>query len=404
MYYYYEAFDKGGNLLKGTIESPSEEQARDLINSRGITPLLLRAAGPEKEFERKRSRRQFGRASEKMLARFSRDLSVLLKAGIAADAALQTTSAAAESGHMKRLSDHILADLKAGSTLSAALQGTGVFRADCLSLIQAAESSADYGSALQELADLLDQRVAVRSRIQAALAYPALLIVLACVSLWTVLGLLIPAVTPIFLENGLPLPGIVAAMDAAREYAFAAVSVMIVALLAVALGVALARRNPDTCAMLDRSYLLIPIVGRISELRDAGRFTRTLATLIRSGVAPLQALEAASPTVANMHKRRQLASAIAEVRSGLGIGAAMVRNSALPTVAQQMILVGEESGRLEEMLMRAAMVLEAQERARTQRILSILAPGLTILIAAMVGGIILSVVGAILSINELALQ
>ena len=257
---------------------------------------------------------------------------------------------------------------------------------------------------MQELADLLDQRVAVRSRIQAALAYPALLIVLACVSLWTVLGLLIPAVTPIFLENGLPLPGIVAAMDAAREYAFAAVSVMIVASLAVALGVALARRNPDTCAMLDRSYLLIPIVGRISELRDAGRFTRTLATLIRSGVAPLQALEAASPTVANMHKRRQLASAIAEVRSGLSIGAAMVRNSALPTVAQQMILVGEESGRLEEMLMRAAMVLEAQERARTQRILSILAPGLTILIAAMVGGIILSVVGAILSINELALQ
>jgi general secretion pathway protein F len=69
-----------------------------------------------------------------------------------------------------------------------------------------------------------------------------------------------------------------------------------------------------------------------------------------------------------------------------------------------MILVGEESGRLEEMLMRAAMVLEAQERARTQRILSILAPSLTILIAAMVGGIILSVVGAILSINELALQ
>jgi general secretion pathway protein F len=135
----------------------------------------------------------------------------------------------------------------------------------------------------------------------------------------------------------------------------------------------------------------------------ATRFARTLATLIRAGVPALQALQTAVPLVGNRHVRNRLEQAVTDVRAGASLGSAVGRSQALPPVARQMISVGEESGRLSEMLLRAALVLERQEQNRTARALAVLTPAVTILIACLVAAIILSVMGAILSINELAL-
>ena len=257
---------------------------------------------------------------------------------------------------------------------------------------------------MRELAELLERRLEVRSRIRSAMAYPALLVVLAAVSSWIVLGLLVPAVTPLFLENGMPLPAVLAAMEAVRSNAVwvLASGVMVAGVLVAS--AMLARRNPATRVILDRIYLSVPVIGAISGLREAARFTRTLATLIRAGAAPLQALEASWPLVRNLHMKDRLAAAIADVRAGVSIGTAMARTAALPPIAQQIIAVGEESGRLQEMLVRVTAIMERQEQARTARIVAVITPAVTLLVAGMVAGIILSVVGAILSINELALR
>jgi general secretion pathway protein F len=256
---------------------------------------------------------------------------------------------------------------------------------------------------MQELADLLDRQVEIRGKIRASLAYPALLVVLAIVSLCIVLGLLVPAVTPIFLENGMSLPGPLAIMASIREHASSVLSVTGVLLVGGVLVIIAARRNEAVRVHVDRYYLSLPVVGRISELREAARFTRTLATLIRAGVPPLQALQSSCPLVKNRHTRGLLERTITEVRAGVSIGGALVYSSALPTVVQQMIAVGEETGRLQDMLLRAASILERQEQARTAQTLSVLTPAITILVSGMIGVIILSVMGAILSINDLAL-
>jgi general secretion pathway protein F len=129
-----------------------------------------------------------------------------------------------------------------------------------------------------------------------------------------------------------------------------------------------------------------------------------LATLVGAGVAPLQALQASCPLVGNRHTRALLSQVGDDVREGSGIAAALARVSALPPVARQMIAVGEESGRLQDMLLRAASVLERQEQARTARALAVLTPAVIILVAGMIAAVILSVMGAILSINEIALR
>jgi general secretion pathway protein F len=155
---------------------------------------------------------------------------------------------------------------------------------------------------------------------------------------------------------------------------------------------------------MDKLYLSIPIIGRIAELREAARFTRTLASLIRAGVPPLQALQASCPLVKNHSTRSRLEHAVTDVRAGVNIGTALSMASALPMVVQQMITVGEESGRLQDMLLRATLILERQEQMQSTRALAVLTPAVTILVGGMIAAIILSVMGAVLSINELALR
>jgi general secretion pathway protein F len=255
-----------------------------------------------------------------------------------------------------------------------------------------------------ELADLIDRRVEIRTKIRSSMAYPVLLVCLAAISLWVVLGLLLPAVTPIFLENGKPLPGVIATLDTVRQNALPILTggaSLVIVLLAAR---AAARRQPPLRKKLDRLYLKIPLIGPISGLREAGRLTRTLATLIRAGVPLLQALETVAPRVQNNDTRDRFQRAVDDVREGMSLAGALSKWSALPPVARQIITVGEESGRLQEMIMRAAIILERQEQMRTAKILAVLTPAITILVAGLVAAIILSVITAILSINDLVLS
>jgi len=405
MKFRFEAFDGAGKLIQGDIDASSAKEAEDLVRLRGITPFQVQSAGMGdflfRDIHFDLGGRQVPDAS---FARFSRDLSVLLQADVPLDASLRIASTTAEDRRMSDLALRLLEGVLEGAALADVMNGMkGAFRPEYVKIIQAGDIIANLGRAMQELADLLDRRVEIRGKIRGSMAYPALLVVLAVVSLGIVLGLLVPAVTPIFLENGMPLPGPLAFMESIREQASSVLSFATVLLAGVVLAVTAASRKDATRVLVDKFYLSLPVIGRISELQEAARFTRTLATLIRAGVPPLQALQSSCPLVRNRYVRGLLERTVTDVRAGVSIGGALARSSALPTVVQQMIAVGEETGRLQDMLLRAASILERQEQTRTAQILSVLTPAITILVSGMIGVIILSVMSAILSINDLAL-
>ena len=406
MKFRFEAFDKGGNILEGDVEAANVQEAQELVRSRGITPYAIRAPGlRDLMFREVHLGGRVQPIPDAPLARFSRDLAVLLQAGVPLDASLRIASTTADNRSMRDLALKLLEGVLEGASLADVMSKMGRrFRPEYIRIVQAGDISADLGRAMQDLADLLDRRVEIRSRIQAALAYPALLVMLAVISLAIVLGLLVPAVTPIFLENGMPLPGMLAGMIAVRDNMPSIFILTASGLIAVFLGAGLIRRYPSLRVVFDRLYLRLPIIGAISELREAARFTRTLATLIKAGVPPLQALQSSCPLVKNQHTRGRLEQVVTDVRAGVTIGGALMKSAALPAVVQQMVAVGEESGRLQDMLIRVAVILERQEQTRAARMLAVLTPAVTILVAGMIAAIILSVMGAILSLNDLAMQ
>jgi general secretion pathway protein F len=406
MKFRFEAFDGAGQLVVGDIEAPSEDEARRLVGRRGVTPFAIRT-GRRTDFLFRQIRLDDlrGALGDKVVARLARDLGVLLQAHLPLDAALRILVTTCDDRPARDTIQRLLQGILDGATLAEAMQALGpAFRAEYIRIVQAGDAGADVATAMLDLADLLDRRVQGLAALRAATAYPALLVALAFVSLGIVLHLLVPAVTPIFLENGKALPTILWALNAMRGYSAPAAMTGAAVLGAGAVALVLARRREASRLVIDRMIRRIPLYGRISETRQAARVVRTLATLIKAGVAPLHALQTASTLAGNADMRDRLHRAVADIRAGVTIGDAVTRTGALPEVARRMITVGEESGRLQEMLLRAALILERQEQTLMSRTLAVLTPAVTLLVSGLIASVILSVMGAILSINDLAIQ
>jgi general secretion pathway protein F len=402
----FEAFDRNGTMLRGEIDSETLEAARNHIFAQGATPFAVQpssrgtsTAGAARATGGRRQVNEFG------VATIARDLSVLLQAGVSLEAALRITARTSADRRTKQLADRLLDGVLAGTMLADVIATTPELnRHEYVKMVQAGELSGDLGGALRELADLLDRRIEIRARISAALTYPALLVGLAVVSVSVVLAFLLPAITPIFLDNNQPLPPVIAALETIRLNWSGIAAVTGITALALATTFIVLRRSPVYRSKLDRHFLRIPVVGPISELREAARFVRTLATLLKAGVPMLHSLAASCPLVRNQFIRDALDRVTVAVGEGDGLADAIGRTNALPAIAIQLIAVGEESGRLPDMLLRIATIMERQEQDRTSRVITILSPVVTIGVAGMMAAIILSVVSGILAINDLVLK
>jgi len=404
--FHYEAFDSAGKLLKGEVDAETENEARELLWQRGKTAFEIKRKSSGTLFRRDiRLSRTGGALDDLRLSSLARDLAVLLQADVPLDAALRIVANNSADLRNRDAAQEMLGQILKGSTLASVLAAMdGATHEDCVHILRAGELSGNLGAAFQDVAELLERRLEIRRRIRSAMTYPILLIGLAVVSLWIVIGLLLPAVTPIFSENGMPLPPIIAFLNLIRRYAYEIFAVLCVGIASLAILVGIAMRQPRYRVVLDRLWLKLPLIGVVSRLREAARFTRTLSTLLRAGVPLLQALDASTSLVSNRHMRALLELAMLRIREGASLATALSENAALPTLAQQMVAVGEETGRLHEVLQRTASIFERQDQQQTDRLIAAMTPAVTIGIAALIAGVIISIMSAILSINDLVLR
>lgn len=398
----YRAFTGAGDLSEGEIEAASFDEAEETLFARGLTPFET------KEVERRESN-AFARFSGKRapslaeLSSFTREFATLEQADVPIDQALRMLSAQNVSPVLRELSDALLRRIVDGASLSDALaRQPVVFSPEYVNIVRAGETTGDVASALVQLADMLERRLELKGRMQSALVYPALLIALAIVSTGIVLGVLVPNVAPIFADSGAAMPaGLQFIID--LEASWPLLLGFIIALVASALGVrAYAARRPDVKASIDRVILRLPFAGRLKAQHETARFARTLGVMTRAGVPLIPGLESARAAVENLYLGRQLDAAIEAVRGGASLSSSLAKIDGLPPVAAQIVSVGEEAGKLDEMLLRLAEMFERQTQRAIERAMGLLTPALTVAIAGVVGGLIMTVMNAVLSVNELA--
>ncbi|CAJ0703731.1 MULTISPECIES: type II secretion system inner membrane protein GspF [Ralstonia] len=396
----YEAADAAGKTDKGVIEADSARQARTLLRARGLTPLLVDVLGAQAT---KRSGSSFGkRLSAQENALVTRQLASLLVAGLPLDEALAALADQAERAYVGELLAAIRAEVVGGSSLSVALaQHPKDFPDIYRALVSAGEHSGNLGLVLSRLADYIESRNALTSKIKLAFTYPAIVTVVAFAIVIFLLSYVVPQVVSVFANTKQKLPTLTIIMlwlsDFVRNWGWLA------AIVLVAIGVLIRNllKQPALRLSWHKWLLTAPLFGKLVRGYNTARFASTLAILTSAGVPILRGLQAAGETLNNVALKTNVEDASTRVREGTSLARALAAQNQFPPVLVHLIRSGEATGNLPAMLERAAQG-EAQElERRTLFLTGLLEPALILTMGVVVLLIVLAVLMPIIEINQL---
>jgi general secretion pathway protein F len=387
----YAGFDGAGARARGTIEAPGRRLALERLRERGVFPTELQeiaAADRKSRF----SFRRPGRVSLAELSASTRQMATLLGAGLPLDEVLATAADQTDQPHLALALNRVRDEVMEGRALHAALGDLPrIFPPLYVNMVKVGESSGTLDQVLEQLADLQENQARTRSRIRAALAYPALMAVIGSGVLLLLFVFVVPKITRILDNLGMDLPlltrWLIFCCDAVAGYWW------LLAILLLAAGIALARyAGSETGRLaLHRRALSLPLFGRLNLMVATARLSRTLATLLRSGVPLLTALDIARGLMTNRILRQALADTAVSVREGEGLAVPLKRSGVFPPLLVHMAAVGERSGRLEEMLLRAAQSYEQQVELAIAAMLPLLEPLMILVMGIVVGGVVLAI-------------
>jgi general secretion pathway protein F len=397
----YKAVAPSGETVQGTMEAASLDLVVLKLQEAGNIPLDARESGSG-GFGLSGLRLGRRGMSAREVGEFTQQLSTLLGAGLPLDRSLQVLLDLAESDRVKRTVAEIRDRVREGGSLSEALEEQhGAFNRLFVNMVRAGEVGGTLDVTLARLTEYLERSRELKDSVVSALIYPVLLLVLAAGSLILLLVYVIPQFTPIFEELGGDLPlitKIVLAVGSVLQNFWWAIAGL------VALVVFQFRRmlaDAEKRFAWDARVLAMKWVGDLVAKMETARLTRTLGTLLTNGVPLLSALSIARNVITNTVLRQDVVDAAREVKTGGGLARNLAKGGRFPRLALQMISVGEETGQLDSMLLKVSDTYDVEVRNTIDRLLSVFTPVVTLLLAVLIGTIVLSVLVAILSINDL---
>ncbi|MEF3076593.1 type II secretion system F family protein [Methylobacter sp. Wu1] len=399
----YKAINSLGETEEGVRDASDEQGLIAALQSEGYIPIRVAPATARSFLGFNLGAKQ-SRLSQKEIGLLTSELATLLESGLPLDRSLSVLmDLTADNERLNKLLGRVLERVKGGSSLADALEKqAGVFSKFYINMIRAGEAGGSLGEVLTRLADYLERSRELKDTISTALIYPAILLVMSLASLFVMLTFVVPQFTEMFESAGkaLPVPTqiVVGLAEWLQSYWW-----ILVLLIVVAYGyMNFQLADPVTKKAWDRRFLAMPLFGSIILNKETANISRTLGTLLGNGVSILTALAIARETVDNLALAEVCADAEEQLKQGRNMSDALLEKGVLPKMAMQMIKMGEETGKLEEMLLRVATIYDKQLRVAIQRMLALLEPALIITLGVMIAGIIVSILLAILSVNDLA--
>ncbi len=390
----YQALDAGGKKTKGVIEADAIRQARGRLREMGLVVTSIEMVSQEALSSSKGSSFSFKRGlSTTQLSLITRQLATLLEAGLTLEQAFSALVEQSENETVRQILAGVRAELMAGHTLAQGMNKySRVFNDVYRSLVKAGESSGELDKVMLRLADYTESRQALQQKVGLAFVYPAIVTVVAILVIAGLLVYVVPQVVEVFERSSQQLPWLTVMLIAVSDGLQAAWYYLLGGLLLLWVGFSLMLRREPIRYAWHRWLLTLPMIGRLVRGVNTARMASTLAILAGSGVPLLTAMQAASGVVTNLPMKRAVEQATAKVREGAGLSRALAASGLFPPLLIHLISSGETSGRLDDMLERAAKQQEQEISSFTSVLTALLEP---LLILAM-GGVVLIIVLAIL--------
>ena len=403
--YEYTALDGAGKNVKGIIDADSEVAARHKLRGSGVFPVQVKKTSSKPKDVPSSSipvSNFFKRVKQGELSATTRQLSILLGAGVTLVASLDALIYQASNPILKKILAQTKESVNEGRSLAFSLsQHPKVFSQIYINMVRAGEASGSLDLVLDRLAEFSEKQEALRGRFRAAMAYPVFMFFIGSVILFFLITFIVPNITKIFsdMHQSLPLPTL--ALIEISSFLKSFWWLVFLTLIACIILIRRLIKIPRGTQIWDEIKLRIPIVGSINMKMAVARFGRTLGSLLRSGVPLLSALQIVRNIVNNTLIAEVIDNAMEDIEAGASIATPLAQSRWFPPIAIQMISVGEQSGELESMLDKIADVYERETEAKIMAMTSMLEPVMILVMGVVVGFIVISILLPIFEMNQM---
>jgi general secretion pathway protein F len=398
--YHFRAVSNDGKMRTGILTGEDEKRVAMEIRRQGLIPLYVGVA-PQSRGEFKLPKLNIGRRRDVLF--FTQELATLLNAGVPLDRALFITSELSERAEFRAVVTEILRSVKGGKSLADALATKpDIFPPIYINMVRAGEASGSLASIFERLSEYEKSRDELRGYIISSMVYPTLLTVVGFGSIFTLLYYVVPRFASAFSASSAKIPAVTQALldvsSVVRSYG----PWMLLTLVVAALAFRTYIRSANGRYWWDGFRLRIPLLGDAMRKAQTAQFTRAMGTLIANGVPLVQGLSIARGIMTNRRMADALELVSQGIKRGEGFSQPLARTGQFPPLTSHLLAIGEETGRLDSMFLRAADIYDADTRASIKRFTALFEPLVILIMGVAVGALILSMLLAISGINEMA--
>jgi general secretion pathway protein F len=395
--YKYTAINENGKSLQGIVDAESPKAATDKLKREGVFLSSL------KELKKDKGRGIFRLRgiSSSELAVTTRQFSTLISAGLPLEASLQALGEQTEDPRLSQVLTEVKDRISEGRSLANALtEHSTVFSDLYINIVRAGESSGTLDIVLLRLADFLEKQSALRSRVRSAMVYPIFMFLIGSGVLFFMMSYVIPRIAKIFEESSKALPLITVALIGFSNF----ISNNLIGLLIILGGAVFLilrfKKTDRGKQFFDRLTFKVPIFGKIGRMVAISRFTRTLGTLLGSGIPLLEALAIGEAVVGNSVYVQTLRNVRENVREGASLATPLRESGVFPPLVTRMIAVGEQTGEMEEMLVKIADIYDLQVETYVSTLTSLLEPVMILVIGVIIGFIVFAILMPIFELTS----
>ncbi len=400
--FFFKAVAADGKVRSGSLAGDSEKVIARELRAQGLTPVYVGVAPKRASFEFKLPALGMGKRRDVLF--FTQELSTLLNAGVPLDRALSITAELTDRPGFRFVVLDVLRVLKGGRSLADSLASRPEYFSDLyINMVRAGEATGALAVVFERLADFERSRDDLRNYIVSSMIYPALLATVGLASILVLLNFVAPRFATIFEGSSMKMPVPTAIMLAVSAYVRAYWWIGLAAAASCVIGWRLYTRTPAGRIWWDRSRLKIPLLGEALLKAETARFARAMATLVSNTVPLVQSINIAAATLNNKVMATAMGGVALGVKRGEGIAAPLRKAAVFPPLAAHLLTVGEETGRLDQMFARMADIYENDTRSSIKRFTAVFEPIVILVMGVMVGALILSMLLAITSINDVAM-
>lgn len=385
----YKAKNMSGKVIEGIYDAPNRQNVIDMIKDKSFYPVDIKELTESKDIKELDA---FAKVKTKDLMVFCRQFSGILKAGVTLVQALKMLSEQTENPLLRNIIKEISSDIQKGSSLSEAMsKHSKHFPPILIHMANAGEISGNLEDALDTVAIHFEKNEKIRKKVKGAMTYPVIVLIVAVVVVAFLLAFVVPTFTGIFENSDTALPGVTRALIAISD--FIRNSWFVLALFAVIIGafIKMYLNSDDGRYAFDKKKLSLPLLGEIQTKSTAANFARTMTTLLSSGVGITEAIRISGQVIGNTYTIDVLKDIERQVNEGKGLYGPVKESGIFPPLLVNMIMLGEETGNLEDMLAKTANYFEEEVDEATEKLTTMLEPLIIVVLAVVVAFIVIAI-------------